>query len=112
MRLNLNINVYYEGLYMDQINKIWSEMLDMKPTIDDLEYIYYKLDREFTEKELFVTKIRKLDLAYKIEKLDNYIIGLGKTPIFGTEYKENELYSDDQAKMIIEKYRFLMSKPE
>ena len=111
MRLQLNLNVHYEGLDLEHINKIFRAMLDLKPCIDKLEFIYSIDNGESIDYEI-AKKMNKVHMEYQINELDKYVISLGKDPIFGHEYKKNEIISDDEAQKIIEKYLYLMSEPE
>ena len=106
MRLEINLNKHWEGLKIEHINKIWGMMLDIQPTVNDLELIY-SLDRELTSKEALAKKIRILHLEYKILKLDDYMRELKQQPIFGI--KKDDLLCDEVSKQVLAKYLFLMS---
>ena len=107
MRLELNLYKYCDKLKIEHINKIWGMMLDMKPTITDLELLY-SLDRELTSKEATAKKIRILDLEYKILTLDDYMKELKQQPIFGI--KKGDLLCDEVLKQVLAKYLFLISE--
>lgn len=109
MRLELNLNKYYENLDLEKINKIFSSMLDMKPGINDLEYLY-NLKRDLTSKEKIAKNIREVDLESRVVELDEYMTTLGKDTIFGTE--KDEIFQENRIKEIIQEYNYLMSEPE
>lgn len=112
MRLNLNLNKHYDGLELENVNEIFSRMLDMKPNIDGLSFLYDESEERFekTDRWRNAKAIGEATLHYQVVSLDEYMTALEKESIFGTT-KEKE-FTDADFRAIIEKYNFLMSEPE
>lgn len=112
MRINLNLNKYYEGLDLEHINEIFSRMLNMKTNIDDLDYLYNESENRFEQtRDWRLSKnICQAALHNQVRDLDKYMEDIKRESIFGTE--ENKEIREKDYQAIIEKYRFLMSEPE
>lgn len=112
MRRQLNLNKYYEGLELEDVNELFSRMLDLKTNIDGLDYVYNESKERFdqTENWLRARAIGESGVRYQVKKIDKLMRDRQKETIFGTT--EDKKFAEEDYRSIIEKYRYLMSEPE
>ena len=72
MRRQLNLNKYYEGLELEDVNELFSRMLDLKTNIDGLDYVYNESKERFdqTENWLRARAIGESGVRYQVKKID------------------------------------------
>lgn len=108
MRLQLNLNQYYEGLDISQVNSIFSKFIDMKVDVDAIK----KLQSYQEEKKNAVWKagmmVYKINIQKTAKEINSYMESLGKEKIFDV----GESIEDTNFETIISKYEYLMSVPE
>ena len=112
MRVNLNLNKYYDGLDLEHVNGIFSRMLDLKPIIDKLDFVYNEWEERFeqTTSWKIAKKMNESNLRVRVRDIDKYMAEIKREGIFGTV--EGKDLTEEDYKQFIDRYKFLMSEPE
>ena len=105
MRVQLNLNKYYDGLDLSDVNEIFSSFINMKYDTEQ----YFKLKNDEKKDEVWESywRICRKRLIAGATKINELMERLGKGTIF--DVKEID---DTDFETLIKKYDYLMSKPE
>ena len=113
MRLQLNLNKYYEGLDKAQINTLFSLFVNSKYVINDVSRQMNRL-KEDTYQPTEVAQLHHIisrERALRAFKaINDYMRSLGKEEIFkGVDTDDIE---EVDFESLINQYNYLMSKPD
>ena len=111
MRLNINLNKYFDNMQPNDVSSLWSMMLDFKHRTISAEYTLNTGFPDRTEEDQ--EKIKELavfNMVSDTRTIDRFMISIGQESLFGTENKR--WLTDEEIMEIISRYRFLMSEPE
>ena len=104
MRLQLNLNQYYENLNISQVNKIYSKFIDMKYEVYYITGLLEMPEEKRYEISWYVHRSAMLKICQEINEI---MIGYGKGPVFDIKGMDDTDY-----RAIISKYEYLMSEPQ
>ena len=110
MRIVLNLNRYYEGLNLEQINTIFRKMVSLKLPVDALRKYYREQGLSDSNYSESFKGYNKYYAAKKMLELDDYVYEARGERIFGVD-KDTDYKTFDFGEAI-KKYDFLMSEPE
>lgn len=108
MRIQLNLNQYYDGLNISQTNAIFSWFMDMKVEINQLKITLNKPKEKRGQLWQATKEVYSESVLERAKNINAYMMSLGKEKIFET----GDNIDDTDFKAIIEKYEYLMSKPD
>lgn len=108
MRLQLNLNQYYDGLDISKVNCIFSKFIDMKTKIEQMKLILTTPVEERDRVWEASLKVYSKRIIEKANGINAYMESLGKGKIFDV----GESIEDTDFESIIKKYEYLMSEPE
>ncbi|MCD7892869.1 MAG: hypothetical protein LUG60_04120 [Erysipelotrichaceae bacterium] len=111
MRLQLNLNQYYDGLDDYQVNQLFGLFMNMKPVEEAIaEGLRDGFPQEKTSFQLVQAKL----IQYCIE-IDAFMESLSKNPIFYIIDQLEEChydYAKVDTQANIDKYEYLMEEPQ
>ena len=120
MRRNMNLNTYFDKMKLEDMNQIWSRMVDLKYRVDQVMHLettdytgetFPISGKPITEQDVRDMKVMaQSGLRYEVQKIDKIMVSIGMESLFGTEEKSG--FSDEDFRQIIERYHFLMDEPE
>lgn len=108
MRLQLNLNQYYDGLDISKTNAIFSKFIDMKTKIEQMKLTLKAPAEERDKLWEAVLKVYSKRIIEKANEINAYMESIGKEKIFDV----GESIEDTDFEAIISKYEYLMSAPE
>ena len=108
MRLQLNLNQYYDGLDISQTNAIFSKFIDMKIKIEQMKLTLKAPNEERDELWKVTLKVYSKNILERANEINSYMESIGKEKIFDV----GESIEDTDFEAIISKYEYLMSAPE
>lgn len=111
MRVKTNLDPYFDKMKLEDMNLLWSVMVDMKHYVRSMQHIIEKgvTDRPADEAEK-ITDFAKHNLEFYAKNVDEFMLAYGMESLFGTDKKEK--LADEDYKYIIARYYYLMSEPE
>ena len=110
MRINRNINQYFDRMGPDDVRQLWSSMLDLKTRISSMEYLLGgKCDRSPEHIER-AKNLGMLGLFQDTRAIDRFMSALKLEKLFYVEGRWP--LSDDDIWDIIRKYHWLMDEIE
>ncbi|MCD8027159.1 MAG: hypothetical protein LUF02_00505 [Erysipelotrichaceae bacterium] len=89
MRLQLNLNQYYEGLDDYQVNQLFGLFMDMKPRVD---FLKERIEDHKTEDSFYVTLRAMTFSGFRV--IDEFMESVGKDPIFYAIKQLDECHRD------------------
>ena len=120
MRPNINLNTYFDKMKLEDMNQIWSRMVDLKYRVDQLTHLETKdhtgetfpiSGKPITEQDVRNMKaMAQSGMRYEVRKIDKIMVSIGMESLSGTEEKGR--FTDEDYSQIIERYHFLMAEPE
>ena len=108
MRLQLNLNQYYNGLNISQTNAIFSKLIDLKVEIEQLKITLNKPQEKRGPLWKPTLDVYSESILKKVNEINSYMESLGKERLFDA----GESIEDTNFEDIISKYEYLMSTPE
>lgn len=110
MRMKRNLDTYYEGLELEQMNKLWGMMVDMKYHAVGLKSLYqnYELRLDNPDRWADARKMGEVSLYFDARRLDKYLLSINGKSIFGTEKKDK--HKQNGIREIISQYFWLMEE--
>lgn len=108
MRLQLNLNQYYDGLNISQTNAIFSKFIDLKIKIEQMKLTLRAPKQERDELWKVTLKVYSKSIQERVNEINSYMESLGREKIFDV----GESIEDTNFEAIISKYEYLMSTPE
>ena len=110
MRINRNINQYFDKMGPDDMRLLWSSMLDLKTRINSMEYLLGgKSDRSEDDVRKAID-LGMVGLYYDARAIDRFMSALEMEKLFCVEGKRP--LSHDDIWDIIKKYHWLMDESE
>ncbi len=109
MRLQLNLNQYYNGLNDYQVNQLFCLFMNMKSNVRAIDQ---GLKESYPETSL-AFQLTKTKVISGCRSIDDFMENLEREPIFEIkkQLKEcNDDYSKINIQSIIDKYNYLMEK--
>ncbi|MCD8143268.1 MAG: hypothetical protein LUD83_08360 [Clostridiales bacterium] len=110
MRLQLNLNQYYDGLEDYQVNTLFGLFADVKPRIDFLQ----DLIEDGKAGTSFFRTCRATSFS-GFREIDEFMQSVGKEPIFDIMKSlsdANMQFDAVPVQPLIERFYFLMSEPQ
>ena len=108
MRLQLNLNQYYDGLNISQTNTIFSKLIDLKVEIEQLKITLNKPQEKRGSLWKPTLEVYSESILKRVNEINLYMESIGKEKIFDVgENIENTNFEE-----IISKYEYLMSEPK
>ena len=108
MRLQLNLNQYYDGLDISQTNAIFSKFIEMKIKIEKMKLTLKTPKEERDELWKVTLKLYSKSIQERVHEINSYMESIGKERIF----EVGESIEDTNFEAIISRYEYLMSAPE
>ena len=108
MRLQLNLNQYYDGLNISQTNAIFSKLIDLKVEIDQLKITLNKPQEKRGPLWKPTLEVYSESILKRVNEINSFMESLGKERLFDV----GESIEDTNFETIISKYEHLMSAPE
>ena len=104
MRLELNLNQYYENLNISQVNRIYSKFIDMKYHV---EYMRTLLETPEEKRNKISWNVHRRGMLKICQEINDIMIEYGKPSIFDIKGLDD---TDYQA--IIKRHEYLMAGPQ
>ncbi len=104
MRLELNLNQYYDNLEIGQVNEIFSKFTDLKLRMETMREMLSKPKEELEGS--FDWKINRRKIIEKCKEINEIMLQFGKEPVFDVKGMD-----DTDFEAIVSKFEYLMSKP-
>lgn len=108
MRLQLNLNQYYEGLNISQTNAIFSKFIDLKRKIEQIKITLNKPEEKRGPLWKVTLEVYSESIFERVNEINSYMESIGKERIFDV----GKSIDDTNFENIISKYEYLMSTHE
>ncbi|MCD8027160.1 MAG: hypothetical protein LUF02_00510 [Erysipelotrichaceae bacterium] len=108
MRLQLNLNQYYDGLDDYQVNQLFNLFMNMKPRVDALKV---SIAHKTNHGEMYETYRNRAFSGFR--QIDDYMKSLGKDVIFDMRRildECDEHYDQIDVQPLLDKYTYLMEE--
>ena len=111
MRININLNKYFDNMQPDDVSRLWSMMLDFKHRERSMSYL---LETGFPDRsdedQKKIKELAVFNMVSDTRAIDRFMVSVGQESLFGTENKR--WLTDEEIVEIIDRYNYLMARPE